>query len=156
VTDFDALAAKLKGKKKTGEPQSENRASYGFSPGAFYKYVKERIEAEVERSNEELRKRDLPTIERVFLPSFEGKISLTFGTEFLSTVELQEAKGRIRAVIYGPPHRAEVARKDYFLDPESVDLQNAPIEEVQKVAVGFSPQRIAAEIVAALLEGRFA
>ena len=156
MTDYDALEAKLKGKKKTGEPRAENRANYGFASVTFYKYVKQQIEEEVDKANEELRKRNLPAIERVFIPGFEGKLSLTFGTGFLCTVELQEAKGRIRALIFGPPSRDEIARKDYFLNPEAVDLGDSPIEEVQKVAVGFSPHRIAAEIVSGLIMGEFA
>ena len=127
MTDYDALEAKLKGKKKTGEPRAENRANYGFASVTFYKYVKQQIEEEVDKANEELRKRNLPAIERVFIPGFEGKLSLTFGTGFLCTVELQEAKGRIRALIFGPPSRDEIARKDYFLNPEAVDLGDSPI-----------------------------
>ena len=156
MTDYDALEAKLKGKKKVGDSRNEKQANYGFAPVTFYKYVKQQIEEEVDKANEELRKRKLPVIERVFIPSFEGRLSLTFGTGFLCAVELQEAKGRIRAVIYGPPNRDEIARKDYFLNPKAVDLDASPIEEVQKVAVGFSPHRIAAEIVSGLLMGKFA
>jgi hypothetical protein len=138
VTDYDALARKLKGKPKAGEPRGEKQANYGFAPATFYQYVKQQIEEEVDKANGELRKRDLPIVERVFVPSFEGKISLTFATGFLCTVELNEQRGRIRAVIFGPPNRDEIARKDYFLSPD-----------------GFSPHRIAAEIVSGLLEGEF-
>lgn len=156
MTDYDALARKLKGMTKPGEPPGKKQANYGFTPVAFYQNVKEQIEEEVDKANGELHKRNLPVIERVFMPSFEGKLSLTFGTGFLCTVELQEAKARIRAVIFGPPNRDPIARKDYFLNPEAVDLQDSPIEEVQKAAVGFSPNRIAAEIVSAILMGEFA
>jgi hypothetical protein len=156
VTDYDALAKRLKGKQKAVEPRIENQASYGFAPAIFYKYVRQQIEEEVDKANVELRKRNLPVIERVFMPSFEGKISLTFATGFLCNVELHETKGRIRAVIFGPPNRDEIARKDYFLSPEAVDLEGSPIEEVRNAAVGFSPNRIAAEIVSGLLMGKFA
>ncbi len=155
MTDYDALEAKLKGKKKTAEPRIENPANYGFAPATFYKYVKQQIDEEVDKANDELRKRNLPVIERVFMPGFEGRLSFTFGTGFLCTVELQEPKGRIRAVIFGPPSRDEVARKDYFLNLRAVDLEDSPIEEVQKVAIGFSPHRIASEIVSGLLMGEF-
>jgi hypothetical protein len=37
----------------------------------------------------------------------------------------------------------------YFWNPEAVDIEDLPIEEVRKV-VGFSPRRIAAEIVSGL------
>lgn len=156
MTDYDALANKLKGLKKADEPPSKRAANHGFTFVTFYQQVKQQIEAEVDKANEELRKRALPKIERVFVPSFEGKLSLTFGTGFLCTVELHESKGRIRAAIFGPPNRDEIARKDYFLSAEAVDLEDSPIENVQKVAVGFSPHRIAAEIVSGLLMGEFA
>jgi len=156
VTDYDAIAKKLKGMKRPAETPVSKPANYGFTPAVFYQHVKQQIEEEVDKANVELRKQNLPVIERVFMPSFQGKLSLTFGTGFLSTVELNEARGRIRAVIFGPPNRDEIARKDYFLNPKAVDLEDSPIEEVQKLAVGFSPQRIAAEIVSGLLLGEFA
>jgi hypothetical protein len=156
VTDYDALEAKLKGKKKPGEPRIENRGNYGFASGPFYQLVKQQIEEEVDKANVELRKRGLSTIERVFIPGFLGRVCLTFGTAFLLSVELHEAKGRIRAVIFGPPSRDEIARKDYFLNLDAVDLRDSPIEEVQKGAVGFSPHRIAAEVVSGLIMGEFA
>ena len=105
MTDYDALAKKLKGMKKSGESAGKKLANYGFEPVTFYQYVKAQVEEEVDQANVELRKQNLPLIERVFIPSFQGKLSLTFGIGFLCTVELQEAKGRIRAVIFGPPIR---------------------------------------------------
>jgi hypothetical protein len=156
VTDYDALADKLKGMKKPGESPGKNQGTHGFAPGPFYQLVKQQIDEEVDKANAELGKRNLPVIERVFIPGFLGKLSLTFGTGFLCTVELHETKGRIRAVIFGPPNRDPIARKDYFLNSSAVDLERSPIEEVQKVAVGFSPHRIATEIVSGLLMGEFA
>jgi hypothetical protein len=156
VTDYDALAKKLKGMKKPGEPAGKNLANYGFEPVTFYQYVKTQVEEEVEQANVELRKQKLPLIERVFLPGFLGRLSLTFGTGFLCTVELQEAKGRIRAVIFGPPNRDEISRKDYLLNSVAVDLQGSPSDQAGKLAVGYSPHKIAAEIVSGLLTGEFA
>lgn len=152
MTDYDALANKLKGLKKA----DEKLANHGFDPVTFYQYVKAQIEEEVDKANAELRKRKLPLVERVFIPGFLGKLSLTFGTEFLCTVELHESKGRIRAVILGPPNRDEIARKDFFLNPAAADLRGAAMSKDEKVAVGYSPQKIAAEIVSGLLMGEFA
>ena len=156
MTDYDALAKKLKGMKKSGESAGKKLANYGFDPVTFYQYVKAQVEEEVDQANVELRKQNLPLIERVFIPSFQGKLSLTFGIGFLCTVELQEAKGRIRAVIFGPPNRDEISRKDYLLNSVAVDLQGSPIDEADKMAVGYSPHKIAAEIVSGLLTGEFA
>ena len=156
MTDYDSLARKLKGMKKSGESAGKMLANYGFEPVSFYQYVKAQVEEEVDQANVELRKRNLPLIERVFIPGFQGKLSLTFGMGFLCIVELQEAKGRIRAVIFGPPNRDEVSRKDYLLNLVAVDLQGSPIDEANKMAVGYSPHRIATEIVSGLLMAEFA
>ena len=83
MTDYDALARKLKGMKKPGEPAAKRLANYGFDPVTFYQYVKAQVEEEVDQANAELRKQKLPLIERVFMPSFQGKLSLTFGIGFL-------------------------------------------------------------------------
>jgi hypothetical protein len=156
VTDYDALARKLKGMKKTGEPAGKKLANYGFDPVTFYQYVKAQVDEEVAQANVELRKQNLPTIERIFIPGFLGRLSLTFGTGLLCTVELHEAKGRIRAVIFGPPNRDEIARKDYLLNSEAVDFEDSSIDKADKVAVGYSPHKIAAEIVSGLIMGEFA
>ncbi len=156
MTDYDALANKLMGIKKASDLTDEKLANHGFDPVTFYQYVKVQVEVEVDNANVELRKRKLPLVERVFIPGFQGKLSLTFGTEFLCTVELHESKGRIRAVIFGPPNRDEIARKDFFLNPAAANLQGATVSAGEKVAVGYSPQKIAAEIISGLLMGEFA
>ncbi|MGO8757432.1 MAG: hypothetical protein ACLQG3_04840 [Terracidiphilus sp.] len=156
MTDYGALADKLKGSGQAGRQDHERQASSGIAPAAFYDSVKAQIEVEVEKANLELRKRGLPTIERIFLPSFLGKLSLTFGTAFLCNVALLESKGRISAVILGPPNRLEIARKEYLLYPDAAKLLTGSAEEKTKVAVEVGADQIAAEIVAALLTGEFA
>jgi hypothetical protein len=156
VIDYGALADKLKVSGEAVTQANKRRARHEIAPAAFYESVKTQIEVEVEKANEELRKRGLPIIERIFMPSFLGRLSLTFGTALLCSVELQESKGRVRAVIFGPPNRDEIARKDFLLNPEAADLQGSTMSEVEKVAVSYSPQRIAAEIVSGLLTGEFA
>jgi hypothetical protein len=156
VIDYGALADKLKVSGDAVKQANKGRARHGIAPAAFYESVKTQIEVEVEKANEELRKRGLPIIERIFMPGFLGKLSLTFGTALLCSVELQESKGRVRAVIFGPPNRDEIARKDFPLNPEVVDLKGPPMGEVETATVGYSPQMIAAEIVSALLMGDFA
>ncbi len=54
-------------------------------------------------------------------------------------------------MISGPPNRLEIARKEYLLNPVEADLQAFPIGAAEKVAAGYSPDRIAAEIVSELL-----
>lgn len=156
MTDYDSLADKLKGFEKAGESEHKKLAKHGFDPTTFYKFVKQQVDEEVEKANSELRKRNLPLIERVFMPSYQGKISLTFGTGMLCTVELRASKGQVIAAIFGPPNRRPISRKDYILDPKAVAPQPPPVDETKKVGIGFSPQRIAGEVVSGLLMGKFA
>jgi hypothetical protein len=102
-----------------------------------YERVKVSLDNEIEEANVELRKRKLATLERVFLPSYQGKVCLTFGSQLLCAVELQQARGQITAVISGPPNAAEISRKVFLLSE------------------GYSPDAIAAEIVSGLLMGKF-
>jgi hypothetical protein len=154
VTDYDLLEKKLKGTNSV-DPAGNKPAAYAFDPETFYQYVKQQVEEEVDKANLELRKRDLPVIERVFMPSSLGKLSLTFGTGFLCNVELNPAHGRITAIIIGPPNSAEVARRDFLLNPEAGPQESAT-DETEEALVVYSPHRIAAEIVSGLLAGEFA
>lgn len=156
MINYGVLADRISGSVQAGSPARKRLARNGIDPAAFYESVKAQVEEEVGKANEELRKRGLSTIERIFIPSFLGKLSLTFGTALLCSVELHESKGRVRAVIFGPPNRDEISRKDFFLIPEAADLQGSPMSEVEKAAVGYSPQQIAAEIVSALMLREFA
>ncbi|MGA2569618.1 MAG: hypothetical protein ABSF23_03795 [Terracidiphilus sp.] len=156
MTDYGALADKLKATGQADKHDQEQVAGLGISPAAFYDRVKAQIDVEVEKANLELRKRGLPTIERIFLPSFVGKLSLTFGTTLLCNVALQESKGRISVVILGPPNRCEIARKEYLLYPDAAKLLPASADEKTKVAVVTKTDKVAAEIIGALLTGEFA
>jgi hypothetical protein len=156
VIDYGVLADRISGSVQAGSPARKRLARNGIDPAAFYESVKAHVEWEVRKANEELRKRQLSTIERIFVPSFLGRLSLTFGTALLCSVELNESKGRVRAVIFGPPNHGEIARKDFFLIPEALALQYSPTDEPQKAAVGYSPDRIAAEIVSGFMTGKFA
>ena len=156
MTDYGVLADRLSGSLQAGSPARKRLARNGIDPAALYESVKVHVEEEVTKANEELRKRGLSTIERIFIPGFLGRISLTFGTALLCSVELNESKGRVRAVIFGPPNRDEISRKDFYLTQEAADLQGSTFDETEKVAIGYSPERIAAEIVSALMMREFA
>ena len=156
MTNYGVFADRLSDSVQAGSSARKRLARNGIDPAAFYESVKAHVEQEVGKANEELRKRGLSTIERIFIPGFLGRLSLTFGTALLCSVELNESKGRVRAVIFGPPNRDEIARKDFFLIPEAAALQNSPFDEAQKAAVGYSPKQIAAEIVCALMMREFA
>jgi hypothetical protein len=99
--------------------------------------VKLHVNTEIEKANVEMRKRKLDTIERIYMPSHRGKLCLTFGSGLLCTVDLQEGKRQIAAVISGPPNAMEISRKEF------------PLIE------GCNPERIAVEIVSGLIMGEF-
>ena len=156
MTHYGVLADRLSDLVQAGIPARKRLARNGIDPAAFYESVKEHVEREVGKANEELRKRGLSTIERIFIPGFLGRLSLTFGTALLCSVELNESKGRVRAMIFGPPNRCEIARKDFYLIQEAAALRGPLFDEAEKVAVGYTPQRVAAEIVSGLLMREFA
>lgn len=152
MTDYGALADKLKGLGKAG---NESSAKLGTDPAAYYASVSTQIASEVEKANQELDKRGLPLIERVFIPSYHGKLTLTFGIALLCNVELEKAKGRITAIILGPPNRLEIARKEFVIQASEKERLAASIDKTHKVAIGLSPEKVAAEIVSGLLVGEF-
>ncbi len=151
MTDYGALADKLNSLEKAVKPAHECLVEHGTAPVAFYERVKAQIDGQVEKANAELHKRRLPTIERVFVPSFYGKLCLTFGTEMLCHVDLQETTGRIVMMISGPPHGLEITRKEYRLSQEATGVQAFPNDTAASVTTGYDPARLAAEIVSELL-----
>ncbi len=143
MTDYSKLADQLKNLRTPAHQQTTH-------PAAVFESVNAHLTREIEKANVELRKRHLGIIERVFLPSFHGKHCLTFDSELLCTVELMENPGKITAVIFGPPNRIEIARKEYWVGstPEGQAAAHA--------GMGYSPERIAVEIVSALMTRKFA
>lgn len=156
MTNYGVLADKLFDSVQAGCPVRKRLARNGIEPAAFYDSVKAQVQQEVEKANVELRKRGLTTIERVFIPGFLGRLCLTFGTALLLSVELEETKGRIKAVIFGPPNRSEISKKEYFLGPQTPQSYAVPLNQFENIAFDFGPGRIAAEIVSGLLMGEFA
>jgi len=137
VTDYGELAQKLSNQRSYAQSAREMGAGRELALAEVYERVKLHVNTEIEKANVEMRKRKLNTIERVFLPSYHGKLCLTVGSVLLCTVELQEAKGQIAAVISGPPNALEISRKEF------------PLIE------GCDPERIAVEIVSGLIMGAF-
>jgi hypothetical protein len=152
VADYAALADKL---RDDGKILDRKPAENGIDLAVFYQNVRELIASEVEKANAELRKRDLPVIERIFMPGFHGKLSMTFGTALLCSVDLDEEKERITAALFGPPNRCEISRKEFFLTAPHRNGSAAPADPIVKTAIGFSPDRIAGEIVSGIIMGEF-
>jgi hypothetical protein len=135
--DYSKLAQKLSNQRSDAQSIQHAGVVRGTSLADVYEHVKLHVMSEIEKANVEMRKRKLNTIERVFLPSFHGKLCLTVGSVLLCTVELQETKGQIAAVLSGPPNAQEISRKEFLLTE------------------GCDPEQIAVEIVSGLLMGEF-
>ena len=112
MTDYGELAQKLSNRRSLAQSPQEMGTERGPGLADVYERVKLHVNNEIEKANVEMRKRKLDTIERIFLPSYRGKLCLTFGSELLCTVDLQEAKRQITAVISGPPHALEISGKN--------------------------------------------
>lgn len=137
MTDYGELAQKLSNQRSRAQSAQEAETARGTGHTEVYERVKLHVLEEIEKANVEMRKRKLDTIERTFIPSCRGKLCLTYGSRLLCTIELQEAKLRIAAVISGPPNALEISRKEFPL------------------IKGCDPARIAVEIVSGLLMGEF-
>jgi hypothetical protein len=137
VTDYGELAQRLSNQRSHAHSVEETAAGRELALADVYERVKLHVNTEMEKANVEMRKRKLNTIERIYMPSHRGKLCLTLGSQLLCTVELQEAKGQIAAVISGPPNAMEISRKEFPL------------------IKGCDPARIAVEIVSGLLMGEF-
>ena len=102
----------------------------------IYERVKTVVDHEIEKANVELKKRKLASVERVRVPSYFGRLCLSFGSDVLCTVDLDEMQGEIMAVITGPPNAKEIARKAFVLGK-------------------YQPEQIAEDVVSGLLSGEF-
>jgi len=137
VADYGELAQKLSNQRSHDRSAQDAGAERELGLTDVFEHVKHHVSTEIEKANVEMRKRKLNTVERVFLPSYHGKLCLTVGSVLLCTVELQEAKGQIVAVLSGPPNAQEISRKEFLL------------------VKGCDPEQIAVEIVSGLLMGEF-
>lgn len=154
MTDYDKLAERLKGMASTNGRATDSSNGPGINLSAIYEIVKLHVDSEIEKANEELCKRRLPTLQRVFLPSYHGRLCLTIGSDLLCTVDLHEAKGRIIAIISGPPNGYEISRKEFPLtSPRPVRAISG--ENGVNSTSQYGPRQIAVEIVSGLLLGSF-
>lgn len=137
MADYGELAQKLSNRRTQAKSAQQAGAGRELAFADVYERVKLHVNTEIEKANVEMRKHKLDTIERIYMPSHRGKLCLTFGSEFLCTVDLQEFKKQITAAISGPPHALEISRKEFPL------------------ISGCDPEQIAVEIVSGLIMGEF-
>jgi hypothetical protein len=136
VTNYGEMADKLSSQRSHARQAQKQGADGGMTALQIYDRVKLLVGYEFEKANVELQKRKLATIERLFLPSYQGRLCLSFGSAFMCTADLHEARGQITAILLGPPNQQEISRKDFALHE-------------------YRPEQIAVEIVSGLLMGEF-
>jgi hypothetical protein len=136
MTNYGELADQLNIRRSLARQTQEPAAERGADSAQVYERVKVLVSHEIDKANVELQRRRLALIERLFLPSYQGRLCLSFGSELLCIADLQEMKGQITAVLQGPPNHQEISRKVFALNE-------------------FRPEQIAVEIVSGLLRGEF-
>jgi hypothetical protein len=138
VADYGELADKLSHRQIHARDEWRQSGARAIDAAEVYERVKLLVGNEIDKANVELRKRRLALIERVYMPCCQGRLCLTYSSDLLCTVDLEEAKGQITAVISGPPNASEISRREFAMDD------------------GADPERITVEIVSGLLMGEFA
>jgi len=91
VTDYGELAQKLSNQRSRAQWDREAGVERESDATQIFERVKIHAGNEIEKANAELRKRKLGIIERLFLPSYHGKLCLSFGS-LLCTADLQEVR----------------------------------------------------------------
>jgi hypothetical protein len=164
MNDYSTLAERLRCSGHAEKKLSRNPVGQEIDPGAFFEEVKAHIVKEIERANAELHKRRLAPIERVLVPSYLGKLCLTFGTALMCCVDLDAAQGQINSVIFGPPNRWVLSRKEYPLIWKQTGEQNrdqsredthrhdALLHRPDRNSMAHGPGAVASYIVSEILE----
>jgi hypothetical protein len=156
MVDYSKLAEKAKALQEAAENVSRRHREVDTDPSAFFQKLSVHLAQEMDKANEELRKRGVGLIARNHLPNFTGAIFLAFGTDLLCKVEVEIRKGRgqITASISGPPNGYVSSRKAFFVGrgPSASGTQ-ASGAGLQSAA--SRPEQVAQEIIAGLLVGRF-
>jgi hypothetical protein len=157
VVDYSKLAEKAKANQDASNLLFRTARDLDADPIVFFQRVTALIGEEMDKANEELRKRGVGAIARNHLPGFKGAIFLAFGTGLLCKVELEVQKGRslIAAAIIGPPNGYEISRKEYLIGPAPAGFQRKHDAAPGLPVVGAPPEQIAEEVVAGILIGRF-
>jgi hypothetical protein len=157
MTDYAKLADIAKLKTIEDRTAVEKHKELRAASCTFFEGVKAHLADEMKKANLELRKKKAPTFDRIHLPSFDGEIFLTYGTDSLCRVGRGIMKGgcRITAVISGPPNGYEISRREYRCKQEETCRIVLTIDEAEGRTTAFSPDEVAADIIAGILVGKF-
>jgi hypothetical protein len=157
MTDYAKLADLAKLKAIVDNTAVEKHKELRADKCTFFESVTAHLAKEMNRANAELRKKKAPTFDRVHLPSFDEDIFLTYGTDSLCRVGRGIMGGgcRITAVISGPPNGYEISRREYLCKQEETCRIVLAIDEAKERTIAFSPDEVAADIIAGILVGKF-
>jgi hypothetical protein len=157
MTDYEKLANIAKLKTIEDRAAVDKHRKLRAAPCTFFEGVRAHLADEIKKANTELSKKKASTIDRLHLPSFDEEVFLTYGTDTLCRVGRGIMKGgcRITAVISGPPNGYEISRREYLCKQEETCRIVLTIDEAKDRTLAFSPDGVAADIVAGILVGKF-
>jgi hypothetical protein len=157
VIDYEKLAEKAKAKQDAAKRAVERQRGQRSYPNLFFERVKAHIVEEMDNANAELRKKGAETIVRNYLPSYGGKICITYGNSLLCNVEFEPRAegGVIKAVISGPPNGNEIARKEYSVNQDASIVERHESKEGGSVIAVSGPDIIAEDIILSILDCEF-
>lgn len=157
MVDYEKIAEEAKMRRDAATLPKVRRNQLEVNSKAFFQRVSVHLDEEMKKANVALRKRKVDTIARNRLPNFEDVVFLAIGTEALCRVglDLNTRIPRITAVIIGPPHRAEIARREYMLAMDALGQEMPNTGRAGWPNLGASSKEIAQQIIAGIVGGRF-
>ena len=157
MVNYAQLADSAKKVQDAGKSASITHKELRVDPCAFFDAVRAHLAAEMKKANVELRKKGAAAIDQNHLPGFDTEVFLTFGTDSLCRVGLGIKVGecRITAIISGPPNGYEISRREYRCKQEETCRIVLTIDEAEGRTTAFSPDEVAADIIAGILVGKF-
>ncbi len=157
MVDYAKLIEQAKAVENAANQTQLQQKKPDVDPKLFFQRVTAKIHEEMDKANEELRKRGFETITRNYLPTFDGVVFLVTGSARLCRVEL-EIQGqvpRIKAVISGPPNGNELSRREFLVGEETAGSQVPSTPGGRPPIVGASSEEIAQEIITGAVLGTF-
>jgi hypothetical protein len=157
MTDYAKLADIAELKMIADRTAVERHRELRAASCTFFEGVKARLADEMNKANTELRKKKVPTIDRLHLANFDEEVFLTYGTDSLCRVGLGIMSGgcRITAVISGPPNGYEISRREYLCVQEASCSEVLHLVGAELTTVVACPDEIAVNIISGILVGKF-
>ncbi len=157
MTDYSKLADNAKLLQEAARQAAETHISQKADPCDFFEKVRAHLIEEMNKANVALRKRGADVIDRNHMPGFSEEIFLTYGTSSLCRVRLDVHRVgcQITAVISGPPNGYEISRKEYLCSQDETCRIVLPAVKEGTSSGRARPARIAVDIIAGILLGKF-